>query len=57
MLIKTGNNNAPDANSSPDGTASLNFDFPLDFTTKLDTFNALVPYKLQSYCNSIVLHE
>jgi hypothetical protein len=33
-------NNVPDPNSSPNGTASLNFDFPLDFSTKLDTFNA-----------------
>ncbi|PWT87424.1 MAG: metalloprotease [Acidobacteria bacterium] len=46
-------NNVPDANSSPDGGASLNFDFPLDLTKNPDTYRPAAVTNL-FYWNNIM---
>jgi Zn-dependent metalloprotease len=47
------NNNAPDFNSSPDGGASLTFDFPLDPTEHAQTYRSAATTNL-FYANNMI---
>jgi extracellular elastinolytic metalloproteinase len=50
-------NNSVDANSAPDGGVTLNFDFPLDFTTKLDTLVNSKAVVTQLFYMNNIMHD
>ncbi|MFN8267217.1 MAG: M36 family metallopeptidase [Chitinophagales bacterium] len=51
------NDDVPDPDSSPDGGASLVFDFPLDFSTKLDTLTNSKAVVTQLFYMNNIMHD